>query len=98
MAMASSRSRKRAPEIAGEVISPSLLKAIDPNKPVPKRFNLGMDEYMDENAFLASSDEDDAFVTPAPPKKSKLKKKGEGKENQPVTNKGGSCGGPGSRV
>ena len=88
--MASSRSRKRAPEIAGEVISPSLLKAIDPNKPVPKRFNLGMDEYMDENAFLASSDEDDAFVTPAPPKKSKLKKKGEGKENQPVTNKGGS--------
>ena len=48
MAASSNRKRGRPAKSAdAEVISPSLLKGIDLNKPIPKRFNLGMDDYID---------------------------------------------------
>ena len=51
--MAASSSRKIDRPCKSAVISPSLLKGIDLKKPVPKRSNLGMDDYMDEHAFVA---------------------------------------------
>ena len=72
MAASSSRKRGRPARSADtEVSSPSLLKGIDLNKQVPKRFSLGMDEH----AFVASSsdeDDSDAFVNP-PPKRHNVK-------------------------
>ena len=42
---------KAAGSATGEVVASSLLQKVDPDKPVPRRYSLGMDEFVDKSAY-----------------------------------------------
>jgi len=72
-----------------ETVSPSLLKDVDLNKKVSPEFDLGMDDFVDDNAFeaprskrrLQGKENDDAFEPP------RLKLRLQGKENASILKK-----------